>query len=670
MKTDIHSELLKKLDSTINKAINWSIREQQPEGYWIADAETNCCMEAEWIMAMYFMGIDNDPKLPKVVNAILKEQRQDGSWEIYYKAPTGDINTTVECYTALKIAGLDPESEPLKKARAWILKNGGLKKIRVFTKYWLALLGEWPWEHTPNLPPEIIFLPSWFPLNIYDFASWARATIVPLTLLCSRRPKRPLPPQKRLDELFPEGRANFDFRMPKKGHGLCLESIFLTIDKFLNIYAKFPIKLFRETAIKYCIDWIIKHQDGDGVWGGIQPPLIYSLMALYNEGYLLEHPVIAKGLEAFDTHWSRRKGDTIYINATESLVWDTLLTLLAFLDCEVNPSNNEPMKKALNWLLGKFVDKPGDWQIKVKDVEPGAWAFERANTWYPDVDDTAVALIVLAKMKEFFPNNKELLYKLERALKWTIAMQSSNGGWGAFDKDNTSIIVTKIPFCDFGEALDPPTADVTGHCLEALGLLGMTSNNKVVCRALSYIKNEQELDGSWFGRWGVNYIYGTGAVLPGLKAIGEDMNKDYIKRAAQWIVDHQNSDGGWGESCASYMDDNFRGKGPSTPSQTAWALMALIATGSSAYLNAIKRGLSYLIERQNDQGTWHEPWYTGTGFPGYGVGDRVDLSEWADKLDQGAELSRGFMVKYNMYCHYFPLMALGRARTFLRGLKK
>jgi len=658
------NDILHKLNISLDKALDWSLRHQAPEGYWIGGVDSNCCMEAEWIMAMYFMGIENDPKMPMVVQAILNEQREDGSWEIYYQAPTGDINTTVECYAALRIAGLDPDSYALSKAREWIFKNGGLKNIRVFTKYWLALIGEWPWEHTANLPPEIIFLPSWMPLNIYDFASWARATIVPLSILCARRPSRPLPPDKRLEELFPEGRDNFDFSMPSKARGLGWEAFFLFMDKLLNKYAGLPVKPARNIAIKYCIDWIIKHQDADGVWGGIQPPFIYSLMALYNEGYLLEHPVLSKGLEAFDGHWSRKKKGGLYINATESIVWDTMLTMLAFLDCGIEPKESEPFKRALRWLLDKFVDKPGDWQIKVKNVRPGAWAFERANTWYPDVDDTAVALVVLSRVLKAFPDHKELQEKIDRAVDWTVAMQSKNGGWGAFDKDNTSLIVTKIPFCDFGEALDPPSADVTAHVLEALGLLGWPRSHPVVGKGLRYLLLEQEKDGSWFGRWGVNYIYGTCAALCALKSLGEGMRQDRFIKAAKWLADHQNSDGGWGESCASYMDDSFRGRGPSTPSQTAWAIMGLLCVGDPRFDNCVIRGIEYLVKNQLDNGTWEEPWYTGTGFPGYGVGDRIDLSQWADRLEQGAELSRGFMVNYNLYRHYFPLMALGRARKY------
>ncbi len=659
--------LLPRLERAIEKALGWSVKSQAQEGYWIGHIDTNCCMEAEWIMAMYFLGLCDDPKFPKIVQAILSEQRPDGSWEIYYKAPTGDINTTVECYTALKIAGFDPKSDLMTRARKWILDHGGLKYLRVFTKYWLALLGQWPWEHTPNLPPEIIFLPPWMPLNIYRFSSWARATIVPIALLCSRRPVRPLPPEKNIDELFPSGREDFDFSLPRKAKGLSWESFFFAVDRILNLYAKLPVQPFRDTARKYCMDWLIRHQDEDGVWGGIQPPLIYSLMALYNEGYLLCHPVLKRGLKAFDEHWSREKETGLYINASESIIWDTLLTMLALLDCEVNPTESHSFQKALRWILDKFVEAPGDWQVYVKGVKPGAWSFERANTWYPDIDDTAVALIVLARICHLFPNHREMRRKMKLAVDWLMAMQSSNGGWAAFDKDNVSLLVTKIPFCDFGEALDPPSVDVTGHVLEALGLLGKTRDDPAIRRAIHYIKSEQEADGSWFGRWGVNYIYGTGAVLPGLRAVGEDMRSSYVQKAARWIVGHQNSDGGWGESCASYMDDSFRGRGTSTASQTAWAIMALVAAGNRTFKNNVAKGLQFLMDTQREDGTWDEPWYTGTGFPGYGWGDRANLREVADKLDQGPELSRGFMINYNLYRHYFPLMAMGRAKKFIAG---
>ena len=667
--TKLNSSITK-LNQSIEKALQWSLGHQEAEGYWIGDIDTNCCMEAQWIMAMHFMGRTDDPKFPEIVRAILTEQRPDGSWEIYYQASTGDINTTVECYAALRIAGLDPHSDVMTRARNWILDHGGLKHIRVFTKYWLALLGEWPWKNTPNLPPEIIFLPPWMPFNIYSFSSWARATIVPLTLLCSKRPSRPLPPEKRLDELFPDGRDHFDFGLPRKSFGLCWEGLFLSLDRFLNWYCTCPLQPFRETARKFCIDWVIRHQDEDGVWGGIQPPLIYSLMALFDEGYLMGHPVLKRGLRAFGEHWSRKKDGGLYINASESIIWDTFLTMLAFLDCGVNAVKSDSFQQAMKWVLNKFVEAPGDWQVYVKGVKPGGWSFERANTWYPDVDDTAVAVIVFARILDSFRGHGEMRRKLNRAIDWIMAMQSANGGWAAFDRDNNSLMVTRIPFCDFGEALDPPSVDVTGHVLEALGLLGKTKEDPAVRKAVRYIKSEQEKDGSWFGRWGVNYIYGTAAVLPGLEAIGEDMSANYIQRAVRWICGHQNPDGGWGESCGSYMDDSLRGRGHSTASQTGWAIMALVAAKNRSFDQNVIRGIEYLLNTQREDGTWDEPWYTGTGFPGYGWGDRADLKEVADKLEQGTELSRGFMLNYNLYRHYFPMMAMGRARSYLADREK
>ncbi len=657
------------LENAIDKALLWSERNQHQDGYWIGLLETNCCMEAEWIMAMHFMGIDNDPKMPRIVQAILNEQRDDGSWEVYYRAPSGDINTTVECYTALKLAGFEAEHPVMKKARAWILEHGGLQNIRVFTRYWLALMGEWPWRHTPALPPEMIFQPLWFPFNIYHFSSWARATIMPLAILCSRRPVRPVPRERRIDELFPRGRKNFDFRLKRKKGLLSWESLFFMTDRVLNAYVSSPVKPFRETAISVCIDWIVRHQDADGVWGGIQPPLIYSLMALHTEGFLHDHPVMAQGLASFDRHWSFEKEGACYICASESIIWDTFLTMLAQMDCGLDTRNSASMRRALKWVMGKFVTTRGDWQVKVKGVAPGAWAFERANTWYPDVDDTAVALIVLAGLKNrgAIPHDmrQQVDDAMKKALAWIDAMQCRNGGWAAFDRDNYGKLLTRIPFSDFGEALDPPSVDVTGHVLEAMGLLGRDLTHPVVARAVEYIKQEQETDGSWFGRWGVNYIYGTAAVLPGLAAVGHDMNAGFVQRAADWIEQHQNSDGGWGESCASYMDESFRGRGESTASQTAWAIMALVAAGCEGREHAIKKGIQWLIARQRPDGTWDEPWYTGTGFPGYGVGERTDLKRARQELAQGKELSRGFMINYNLYRHYFPLMAMGRVAKHL-----
>jgi squalene-hopene/tetraprenyl-beta-curcumene cyclase len=664
---DFHSMIKDQLQQAINNGILWLLNKQEPAGFWMANLETNSCMEAEWVLAMHFLGIQNDPKYESVIQAILNEQRSDGSWEVYYQAPNGDINTTVECYTALRASGMPIDAQPLNEARNWIMEHRGLRNLRVFTRYWLALFGEWPWDAVPVIPPEIIFLPSWAPFNIYKFASWARGTIIPLTILSSRKSVRKLPQENRINELFPETRHHFDYRSSDKKVSDFRQRLFYLFDRFLRSYIKFPFHPGREIAIRQCLEWIIRHQEADGAWGGIQPPWIYSLMALNVEGYALDHPIITAGLDAWNQqHWKFEKNGATYLQASNTPVWDTLLSLLALLDCQQNFNTINPtpqMQLALEWILNEQVLAGGDWQVYVKNVKPGGWAFEWENDFYPDIDDTAVAIIVLLRLIPILNSGlrHRVNHAVSKAVAWIDAMQSSNGGWGAFDKDNSSHLISLIPFCDFGEVLDPPSVDVTAHVLEALGLWGRRMDNPIVARAYRYIRSEQEDDGCWFGRWGVNYIYGTGAVLPGLKAIGEDMNASYVQKAAQWIAEHQNSDGGWGESCGSYMDSALRGRGISTASQTAWALIALLSINSHSYDKVIEKGLNWLLIEQNTDGTWDEPQYTGTGFPGYGIGERTDITKASNEFGQGSELARGFMLNYNMYRHYFPLMAMGRA---------
>ena len=655
------------ITGAIEDGLRWLDANQDPEGFWVGLLESNVCMEAEWLLVMHFLGVRDDPKKDGLVQGILNHQRSDGSWETYYDAPQGDINATVEAYTALRACGMHKNSEPLRKARDWILDHGGLSGIRVFTRYWLALIGEWPWDQTPNVPPEIIYFPTWFPFNIYNFASWARATLLPICILSARRVIRPLPEASRLDELFPRGRDAFDYGLPKKGRRVSWPRFFMLTDRLLHLYTRLNLTPGRESAIKACLEWIINHQEADGSWGGIQPPWVYSLMALNVEGYSLTHPAMVRGLEALNTHWSYERDGGRHIQACESPVWDTLLTLMAMQDCDRDYHQSSSMQCAGEWVLQQQVKASGDWQVKVKGVKPGGWAFEFANRCYPDVDDTAVALIVLARWRHIFPNRSRLEDAIRLARDWVVAMQCRNGGWAAFDKDNDKRLLTEIPFCDFGETIDPPSVDVTAHVLEGLGLLGMDLSHPVICRAVDFIRAEQELDGSWFGRWGVNHIYGTAAVLPALKEVGEDMTSEYVCRAAEWIAAIQNPDGGWGETCASYMDYSLRGKGPSTASQTAWALMALLAVGTDGYRRNIDGGVDYLIAGQQ-AGTWDEPQYTGTGFPGYGVGARLNptVPGTMEKLQQGTELSRGFMINYNLYRQYFPLMALGRARRQYR----
>ncbi len=653
-------------DEAIVRATDWLDGQQNAEGFWVGMLESSYSMEAEWLLAMHLLGYEH-PRKERIVATLLAAQRSDGAWESYYDAPQGDINSTVECYAALRAVGMPAESERLTRAREWIFAHGGLGKVRVFTRYWLALLGEWPWNRTPNLPPEVIANPSWFPFNIYNFASWARATLIPLAVLSAHRTTRPLPPERRLDELFPNGRERMDYHLPHNVPFFSLKRLFLATDRLLHVYQRIGLTPGRRAAINACLEWVIRHQDADGAWGGIQPPWIYSLLALHSEGYPLTHPVMAKGLEALDAHWSYERNGTMHIQASESPIWDTELALMAMQDCEREVSHG--MERAVDWLLRQEIRYRGDWSHKVPKAEPSGWAFERANLHYPDVDDTAVALIVLARLPVAQRETPRVRGAIDRAVAWTLAMQSSNGGWAAFDKDNDKLIITKIPFCDFGEALDPPSADVTAHVVEALAHLGYDRQLPALERAYRFLRAEQDADGSWFGRWGVNHIYGTAAVLPALAVLGEDMSQDYVRRAAEWIVAHQNEDGGWGETCASYMDDTLRGRGTSTASQTAWALMALLAVGGREHDPAIREGLRFLTTTQRLDGTWDEPYYTGAGFPGYGFGARMDFRDAAtrQRIAQGTELQRAFMINYNLYRHYFPLMALGRARRHFGG---
>ncbi len=654
--------------ASLHAAIEWLVEHQKPDGHWVAPAQSNVCMEAQWCLALWFLGLEDHPLRQRLANTLLSTQRDDGSWQIYYGAPNGDINTTVEAYAALRSVGYPDDHAALVRARQWIEAKGGLRNVRVFTRYWLALIGEWPWEKTPNVPPEVVWFPRWFPFSIYNFAQWARATLMPIAILSARRQSRPLPPENRLDALFPKGRERFDYELPRKQGAGFWGRFFRGADKLLHLLQKAAPRVglgwVREAAIRHVLEWIVRHQDADGGWGGIQPPWVYGLMALHVEGYPSTHPVMAKGLDGLnDPGWRVDEGDGTWIQATNSPVWDTVLSLLAFSDAGLLDAHRETVGKAVQWVLDRQVLVPGDWSIKLPHVRPGGWAFEYANNYFPDIDDTAVALIALVPFRQN-PHWREqgIDEAIERGLDWLIAMQSSSGGWGAFDKDNNKQILTKVPFCDFGEALDPPSVDVTAHVLEAFGKLGLSPEHPSVASGLAYIRREQEPNGAWFGRWGVNYVYGTGAVLPALAAIGEDMTQDYIGRACDWLCEHQQDDGGWGESCASYMDPSAIGRGTTTASQTAWALMGLLAANRPEDQEAIRRGCGFLNARQ-DGGTWEEPEYTGTGFPGYGVGQSIKLTDLdlSSRLMQGPELSRAFMLRYDLYRHYFPIMALGRA---------
>ena len=635
------------LDPVIERAQAWFVREQFAEGFWWAELESNATMDAEYLLLTWFLGARDEQRWVGVAQDIRNYQRADGSWAMYHGAP-GDLSTTIECYFALKLAGDRADAPHLSRARDFIRERGGIAAARTFTRIWLALFGQWSWDDLPVMPPELMLLPAGAPLSIYRFSSWARGTIVPLLLLMDDRPVRPIPESARLDELH----VAFALVRPPRDN---LDRILFALDRALRYYGRLPVHPLRRRARKLAEEWILAHQEADGSWGGIQPPWVYSLMALHTLGHPLDHPALKKGLDGMHGRWMIRRDDgSLRVQACLSPVWDTGLALLALLESGADPSQPS-LRKASQWLLREEIRVPGDWCVQVQGIEPSGWAFEFENDLYPDVDDTAVVLLALQKAGAGDEETRE------RALRWVLAMQSRNGGWAAFDKDNTSRLPALLPFCDFGEVIDPPSADVTAHVVEMLCAFGFDRRHPALRRALRYLYAQQEKEGSWFGRWGVNHVYGVGAVLPALAAAGEDLEGLAGRRAVRWLEDRQNPDGGWGETCASYVDAAVRGRGESTPSQTAWALLGLIAAGRADTQSA-HRGARWLLERQRPDGAWDEDSFTGCGFPGYGIGE-----ERGARISEGRELSAGFMIRYHLYRNCFPLLALGRYRAAVRA---
>ena len=652
------------MEHRVRKALErtqeYFFRTQDRDGYWWGELESNPTMEAEYIMLTHFMGSDEGGRIIRVAEDIRRRQSADGSWRMYYGAP-GDLSTSIECYFALKLAG-DPANAPhMARARAFILAQGGVPQARVFTRIWLALFGQWDWKGTPAMPPDMMLLPKWAPFNIYRFASWARATIVPMTVILTLHPTRPPPESAWVMELYPEGPVTFTLSR-RKAKPFSLKGGFLLLDKALRVYRNLPFIPGRERALRAAVDWIVEHQEADGSWGGIQPPWAYSLIALSALGYRLDHPVVAKGLEGFRQHWSlpSEDGKALRVQACLSPVWDTCLAMRGLLDSGV-PPDHPNIRRAAAWLIREEIRVKGDWAVYRPHLEPSGWAFEFDNVHYPDIDDSAIIVtdLALARMNDD-AGERARVASVDRAVAWLTGMQSSSGGWAAFDWNNESRELAEIPFADFGELLDPPSVDVTAHVLEMYGMLGYGMDHPPVRRGLAYIWDQQEHDGAWFGRWGVNYVYGTGAVLPALQALGVDMTQPRVRRAVEWLLAHQNTDGGWGETCVSYPDPSLRGQGESTPSQTSWALIALIAAGE-ALSESVERGVEFLLQRQQDDGTWDEPQFTGCGFPGYGPGNQPERYEPLDDPNsQGPELSAAFMINYHLYRNYFPLWALGR----------
>jgi squalene-hopene/tetraprenyl-beta-curcumene cyclase len=601
--------------AALGAAVEHLLDRQDRAGWWAGELETNVTMTAEHVLLLTFLGLSCDAIRDGAIRHLIGAQRDDGSWGLYHDAPA-DLSTTIEAYVALRVLGVDTARAEMRKALRVILEQGGVAHARVFTKIWLALFGAYPWEGVPSMPPELVWLPPRVPLNLYDFACWARGTVAPLLIVISRRPCRPL--RFSLSELVLPGT---EWRLARvEGSGP-----FAWADHLQKQYDRMRLQPGRRAARRRVVGWIRERQEADGSWGGIQPPWVYSLMALHLEGMPLDHPVMRRGLEGLD-RFALEDGDGWRLQACMSPVWDTALALLAVRRAGI-PADAAPVRRAVDWLLSEQIFGGGDWQVRCPPgVEGGGWAFEFDNDIYPDIDDTAVVVLALLTAEP----TAAVRRAIARARDWMIAMRSSDGTWAAFDRDNVRTLVYKLPFADFGALLDPPTEDVTAHAVEMLTALGEPQDGATLAPAIAYLRRAQDPRGSWFGRWGVNHVYGTWCVVSALATLGTA--KHEVSRAVAWLERIQNPDGGWGETCASYRDDSFAGVGVSTASQTAWAMLAM--EGGGAVPSRVSRaGAGFLIDRQSG-GTWAEPEHTGTGFPG------------------------DFYINYHLYRHIFPLMAL------------
>lgn len=613
--------------NAIEKAQQYLLDKQYEEGYWWAELEANVTLTAEYVMLHTILGTAANRPLHKVTNYLLRQQRAHGGWELYW-GDGGELSTTVEAYFALKLLGLSPDRPEMKAAREFILARGGVSRTRIFTKLHLALFGAYDWQGIPSLPPWIMLLPNWSPFTIYEMASWARSSTVPLLLVCNKKPVWPVAGCN-IDELYTEGRANCTYQMPKGDN--FVGKLFNEIDRMLKFAERIGFVPGRDKGLETAERWVLERQDTPGDWAGIIPGMLNSLLGLFTIGYSPNHPVIVRGLEGID-RFGIETNDEFHIQPCVSPVWDTGLTIIALRDSGL-PANHPALVKAGEWLLSKQIFRYGDWAIKNRKGKPGGWAFEFYNDTYPDVDDTAVIIMALDRLQ--LPNEERKREAMKVAIEWVLSMQCRDGGWAAFDIDNNLDLLNQIPYGDLKAMIDPNTADLTGRVLEMLGRTRYKTEPNVINRAIDYLKKEQEHEGCWFGRWGVNYIYGTSGVINGLVSIGIDYREAFIMRATQWLNSTQNEDGGWGETCQSYVDRRLMGQGPSTPSQTAWSLLGLIA-GGEGRSECARRGIEFLVGRQNADGSWPEEEFTGTGFPGH------------------------FYINYHFYRNHFPLTALGR----------
>jgi squalene-hopene/tetraprenyl-beta-curcumene cyclase len=624
-------ERLRRLEKAIERGADHLVSLQADAGYWLGELQADTTLESDYIYYLHVLDKADPERIAKLANYVRQRQLPDGGWSIYPGGPS-ELNATCKAYFALKLAGDAPEAPHMVCARECVHRHGGLEHTNSYVRFYLALVGAVGWELVPAIPPELMLLPNWFYLNIYEMSSWTRGIVIPMAILSAVKPDWCLPERAQVDELFcdPSRKtAAFDWSEQL----ISWKNFFLALDRVLKLYEKLPWKPLRQRALREAKSWLLAHMERTEGLAAIYPAMMNSIFALMALGHGPDDPLTLREIKEF-SRFEIEDGDTIRLQPCVSPVWDTCIAMVALEEAGL-PPDHPALVKSAEWILSQQVLGPGDWQVKNKDAEPGGWVFEFRNDFYPDVDDTAFVLMALQRVK--YPEPKRMEAAVRRGVQWLLSMQNRDGGWGAFDRDNNKALLCNIPFADHNAMIDPSTADVTARVLECLGRFGWTAEHPVVQRGVRFLLKDQCEDGSWFGRWGVNYVYGTSGVLRALETVSLTA-KEYCQRAVSWLRKVQKADGSFGESLRSYDEPAAKGQGNSTPSQTAWGLIGLLA-GSDVNDSAIQKAAAYLVEKQNADGSWSEDEFTGTGFPCV------------------------FYLKYHLYRNSFPLYALARFRN-------
>jgi len=627
-------------DAALQRSQEYLLSVQKPEGYWVGELIVDSTLVSDTVAYHHWNGKIDPEWQRKAVNHLFSQQLPNGGWNIYYGGPA-EVNATIKAYLALKLAGVPATDPRMLMAREVAMSLGGVPRMNTFSKLYLALLGLFPWKYVPTIPCEVLLIGKWFHVNFWEMSNWSRAMLVPLAIINHFKPTRSPKNNVNLDELYPHGFHERDLALPPDPDRISLRNFFLWLDrlhKFAEVFAENKIHPFRKLALKKCENWMLERFEGSDGLAAIFPAMLNALIALKALGYVDNHPQVLRAEKELK-RLEHETEDSVRIEPCFSPVWDTAIVAICLRESGV-PAEDPRMKKAAEWLMGKEIRRRGDWIHKnPAKVEPSGWVFEYNNEWNPDVDDTAMVLLALRQIATDDPAKRDECFA--RGLKWMMTFQCKDGGWAAFDKDCTKNILEKVPFADHNAMLDPECADITARILELLGYEGWDVKHPQVKDALRYIRDEQEDDGSWYGRWGVNYIYGTWQVLRGLRALNLDMNQPWLQKAKRWLESVQRPDGGWGERCNTYDDPVFKGQGPSTASQTAWAVMGLCAFDDPDS-PSLRCGIEYLIRTQNPDGSWSEDEITGTGFP------------------------KVFYLKYDMYRNAWPLLALATYRQLLQ----